>query len=141
MVPTPEGGPLLSCSSRPTLMLAPSPDANRASPSGTSAPPRLCGRSRHMLRTCWEAKPQAPHRPEPSKPLAATPSRPEITAEVPPRCSPLGDENGVQIPWAAPTCPSQTYNRHKARRAGRLGASSKQYHLTLKFIFLKSLNM
>jgi hypothetical protein len=77
-----------------------------------------------MLRTCWGGEAPSASPAGTFQAPRGNPLRPEITAEVPPRCSPLGDENGVQLPWAAPTCPSQTYNRHKDRRAGRLGASS-----------------
>ncbi len=73
MVPTPDGGLLLSCSSRPALMLVPTPDANRASPRGTSAlealrqeqarAPNMLGRrgpKRHTGRNLSSPSRQAP---------------------------------------------------------------------------------
>jgi hypothetical protein len=86
-------------------MLVPTPDANSASPSGTSALEALRQEQAHAPNMLGRRSPKRTYQAPCCKPLVATPSRPEITAKVPPRCSPLGDENGVQSPWAAPTCP------------------------------------
>ena len=110
MVPTPEGGPLPSCPSRPAPMLAPPPDANRASPSGTSAPPRLCGRSRHMLRTCWggeapSASPAGTSQAPRGKPLVATPRGPRSQRRYHPAALRLGTKMGSKSPGQPPPVP------------------------------------
>ena len=119
----------LDCSQHLSLMRHLLREPDRASPSGTLAPQGSAGagtRPAHAGRKV----PQAPHRPEPLEPLVASPSwlppRHEIPAEVPPCCSPLGDENGVQLPWAAQICPKLPQSQ--ARRVGRPGASSYSRH-------------